>query len=741
MNNMYKILESFNSLMPETQVVEAKVTDPELQKIAHNYPREVKLLIQTGDFDKDLYSALFDYYNGLGEMPYGVAKARDGDPYEWIFQRFTNDMGLDSPLSNVGQDAGLGLDKAMQGVEEEMATYGAVGGPGSGYGGITEGTADFYRELRDLVEGKKSKPDFLDLDKDGDKKEPMKKAAKEKQVDEAAKPDFLDLDKDGNKKEPMKKAAKEKKVAEGIDDDEEYWKFKDLKDTPTSGTRKVAGTRYGGAAQKDEPEDDDNDSKPSAGAAKKRGRPAGTKRAIGAKGPSGKSKLLKKGAIKEGDNEGEDMVKLAKVIASCTSPEQLEVAKKMAKNFLNKHRASGDDFRVSAFKNDMEREKAVKRDLGAKAKTFNEPVAEKAPPGAKAERMVKHIKKSLSKDGHLSDKDKAIAYATTWKAHNQGKVEEDIQADDGKHYRHSSDFFGLFDFDWFDEVVESTDGMELRGYIDGKNVMAWRYDRQDGPRRDGSGYGYYDDSSLKEGSTGDYSAKKARAGKDIGKPGKNFEKIAKSAGKKYGSKERGEKVAGAVLAKLRGKNESKDEEQVEETTCAGSVAPSVAAPKKASAGGYQFGKGVYESINNQVEKMIVEGMSINVNVDSNGQKSINVSATDEDADKLAEILKMAGIGGQVGGIEEAQVCETCGSAQCECGIMGESEELANSPDEEYADTDMMTNKLAGGLNKPKTTVAGDGQTTIPVTAVQVKESQEVTKIENSLWNLFKSFKK
>ena len=27
--------------------------------------------------------------------------------------------------------------------------------------------------------GKKSKPDFLDLDKDGDKKEPMKKAAKE----------------------------------------------------------------------------------------------------------------------------------------------------------------------------------------------------------------------------------------------------------------------------------------------------------------------------------------------------------------------------------------------------------------------------------------------------------------------------------------------------------------------------------------------------------------------------------
>ena len=50
-----------------------------------------------------------------------------------------------------------------------------------------------------------------------------------------------------------------------------------------------------------------------------------------------------------------------------------------------------------------------------------------------------------------------------------------------------------------------------------------------------------------------YSAKAARAGKDIGKPGKQFAKIAKSAGEKYGSKESGEKVAGAVLAKLRGK--------------------------------------------------------------------------------------------------------------------------------------------------------------------------------------------
>ena len=40
-------------------------------------------------------------------------------------------------------------------------------------------------------------------------------------------------------------------------------------------------------------------------------------------------------------------------------------------------------------------------------------------------------------------------------------------------------------------------------------------------------------------------------GKDEGKPGKNFAKIAKSAGEKYGSKEAGERVAGAVRNKLK----------------------------------------------------------------------------------------------------------------------------------------------------------------------------------------------
>ena len=64
-------------------------------------------------------------------------------------------------------------------------------------------------------------------------------------------------------------------------------------------------------------------------------------------------------------------------------------------------------------------------------------------------------------------------------------------------------------------------------------------------------HGLKECGSMYEGSTGDYSAKKARAGKDIGKPGKNFAKIAAKA-EKSGAKS-GEAVAGAVLKNLRAK--------------------------------------------------------------------------------------------------------------------------------------------------------------------------------------------
>lgn len=45
--------------------------------------------------------------------------------------------------------------------------------------------------------------------------------------------------------------------------------------------------------------------------------------------------------------------------------------------------------------------------------------------------------------------------------------------------------------------------------------------------------------------------KKARKGKDMGKKGKNFSKISAKASKEYGSKEAGDRVAGAVFQKMR----------------------------------------------------------------------------------------------------------------------------------------------------------------------------------------------
>jgi len=71
---------------------------------------------------------------------------------------------------------------------------------------------------------------------------------------------------------------------------------------------------------------------------------------------------------------------------------------------------------------------------------------------------------------------------------------EDLQADDGERYRSADDFFGQFEADHFDEERVSPDGMEVRGYIDGVNVMVWRFDS---PRKT-SGYGIYDDSGLNE---------------------------------------------------------------------------------------------------------------------------------------------------------------------------------------------------------------------------------------------------
>lgn len=57
--------------------------------------------------------------------------------------------------------------------------------------------------------------------------------------------------------------------------------------------------------------------------------------------------------------------------------------------------------------------------------------------------------------------------------------------------------------------------------------------------------------TIKEVLSKSRAAKEAHKGKDMGKKGKNFEKIEAKAGKEYGSKEEGARVAGSIFQKMR----------------------------------------------------------------------------------------------------------------------------------------------------------------------------------------------
>jgi hypothetical protein len=214
-----------------------------------------------------------------------------------------------------------------------------------------------------------AKPDFLDLDKDGDTDEPMKSAAKSAKKHEPA-----DIDKDAVAKRKRLQALKDKQEDERAEKGDYDSK---------SSSRVVKGRAYGGAAQKDDEDKDLDES--------------------GLQAYLGKKKYGKEGmkALQQAGREGASKEKMAII------------------------RAKHDKFNESAKPDFLDVDKdGNKKEPFKKAVKDKKEVNEVAPPGAKAERMVKYIKKSLSKDGHLSGKDKAIAYATTWKARNKGQVEE-----------------------------------------------------------------------------------------------------------------------------------------------------------------------------------------------------------------------------------------------------------------------------------------------------------------------------
>ena len=226
-----------------------------LQAIAHRYGKEVRDFSQGGDMDDNLFHALYDYY--FDDMPYGVKKARDGDPYEWVADAFDQAIqhgdiavaessmpvrmeampagmpGQDHELDELAKLAGLHshVNEASCNMTESGQMCPVHGMSECWSGGMMESAKPDYidadgdgdeeepmkKALKDKEEvDEAAKPDFLDVDKDGDKKEPFKKAVKDKEEIDEAKPDYIDIDKDGDKKEPMKKAVKDKELEEAF---------------------------------------------------------------------------------------------------------------------------------------------------------------------------------------------------------------------------------------------------------------------------------------------------------------------------------------------------------------------------------------------------------------------------------------------------------------------------------------------------------------------------------------------
>jgi hypothetical protein len=63
-----------------------------LEKICEKYRETLIALRETGEFDDlDAYESFYEYFATTnGEMPYGTAKARTGDPDQWIYTRLQN---------------------------------------------------------------------------------------------------------------------------------------------------------------------------------------------------------------------------------------------------------------------------------------------------------------------------------------------------------------------------------------------------------------------------------------------------------------------------------------------------------------------------------------------------------------------------------------------------------------------------------------------------------------------------
>jgi hypothetical protein len=101
-----------------------------IEHVLNRFKHEVKQFEQTGELDQDLYEALFDYYSDAGEIPYGVAKARTGDPYEWVADNLQSHLSGGGIVGgNPDEDYGIERESAGDYAEEKSRMRGLAGLP------------------------------------------------------------------------------------------------------------------------------------------------------------------------------------------------------------------------------------------------------------------------------------------------------------------------------------------------------------------------------------------------------------------------------------------------------------------------------------------------------------------------------------------------------------------------------------------------------------------------------------
>ena len=134
-------------------------TGSTLEHIKDTFKRDVKDFTQSGEMSDALYDVLYDYY--FDDMPYAVKKGKDEhqDPYQWIGDRFAQDIGLDEGWK--GALTGAALGGALGSIVPGLGTIqGAIAGGYAGHRLGDEGLADPDKEYnaRQKLQTQQPKP-------------------------------------------------------------------------------------------------------------------------------------------------------------------------------------------------------------------------------------------------------------------------------------------------------------------------------------------------------------------------------------------------------------------------------------------------------------------------------------------------------------------------------------------------------------------------------------------------------